>query len=161
MADYTVEISSTEGLKNLEKQFEAMVEKALDKMAEECKTDADTSYQMAYGNADDITTSVTMTVDSEKHHREVNAIGEEVAFVEFGTGVTYNSGSPYPVPRPEGIVGIGEYGYGMGKMPEWSYTREGTGETVTTQGIPASKSLINAFNRVEADLGKICDEVFK
>ena len=51
----------------------------------------------------------------------IQANGKDVAFVEFGAGVRFGNG--YPGERPEGIVGIGEYGKKKGRNPKgWWYT---------------------------------------
>ena len=65
------------------------------------------------------------------------AAGNAVAFIEFGTGVYHNPSEPYPNPRPNGIVGIGEYGKGYGKRQAWGYRDEG-GNLVITHGNPAA-----------------------
>ena len=65
------------------------------------------------------------------------AEGKAVAFIEFGAGVYYNPGEPYPNPRPSGIVGIGQYGKGHGKRKAWGF-RDESGEMVITHGNPAA-----------------------
>lgn len=60
-------------------------------------------------------------------HAAVVARGDAVAFIEFGTGVVYNGpgNGVYPQERPEGIVGIGEYGKGHGASNYgWYYRGE-------------------------------------
>lgn len=68
----------------------------------------------------------TVKVHSEK--RKYGAIiiasGKPVCFIEFGTGVYYNGSGSYPLPLPEGVVGIGEYGKGQGKKDWWVYKGE-------------------------------------
>lgn len=70
----------------------------------------------------------------------VVANGEQVCFVEFGAGVYYNGDDSYLGERPEGIVGIGEYGEGKGKRPFWVYVDD-DGEKHYTQGTPANNTL--------------------
>ena len=67
----------------------------------------------------------------------IKAEGNAVLFIEFGAGVYHNHGEPYPNPRPEGVVGIGEYGKGLGKRQAWGYKDE-DGELVITHGNPAA-----------------------
>ena len=51
----------------------------------------------------------------------ITAKGDAVCFIEFGAGVYHNTAEPYPNPRPEGVVGIGEYGKGYGKRKAWGF----------------------------------------
>lgn len=65
--------------------------------------------------------------DEVDGHAAVVARGDAVAFIEFGTGVVYNGpgNGVYPQERPEGIVGIGEYGEGHGASNYgWYYKGE-------------------------------------
>ena len=87
------------------------------------------------------------------------AQGKEVAFWEFGTGVYYNPTDPYPIPRPAGVKGIGEYGKGYGKRRAWAYKEE-SGERVVTRGIPASKSMWEGYKSMRDRIGEIAREVF-
>ena len=87
------------------------------------------------------------------------AEGHAVAFIEFGAGVYHNSGEPYPDPRPEGIVGIGEYGKGYGKRQAWGFT-DGSGELVITHGNPAAMPMWYASEEMRSKILKIAKEVF-
>ena len=96
------------------------------------------------------------------------ARGNAVAFIEFGTGVTHNTGEPYPLPRPDGIVGIGEYGEGKGKRKAWGYTGDpGTnGELksngiVITRGNPAAMPMWYAAEEIRNSISRIVKEVFE
>ena len=95
------------------------------------------------------------------------ASGEAVAFIEFGTGVYHNTSEPYPNPRPEGVVGIGEYGKGRGKRRAWFYKGEaGTnGEqqkngVVKTRGNPAAMPMWYATEDMKNSILRIAREVF-
>lgn len=97
----------------------------------------------------------------------VVAKGDAVAFIEFGTGVYHNSGEPYPLPRPEGIVGIGEYGDGKGKRRAWFYHGDAgsSGEVqpsgvVKTRGNPAAMPLWYASEEMKNSILQIAREVF-
>ena len=87
------------------------------------------------------------------------AEGKAVAFIEFGSGVYHNPGEPYPNPRPDGIVGIGEYGKGLGKRQAWGYTDE-TGELVITHGNPAAMPMWYASEEMRNAIVKTFKEVF-
>ena len=87
------------------------------------------------------------------------AEGHAVAFIEFGAGVYHNTGEPYPNPRPEGIVGIGEYGKGYGKRQAWGF-RDESGELVITRGNPAAMPMWYASEEMRSKIQKIAQEVF-
>ena len=87
------------------------------------------------------------------------AEGKAVAFIEFGAGVYYNPGEPYPEPRPAGIVGIGEYGKGQGKRQAWGYLDE-SGALVITRGNPAAMPMWYASEEMRSAIVKTFKEVF-
>ena len=87
------------------------------------------------------------------------AEGKAVAFIEFGAGVYHNPGEPYPNPRPSGIVGIGEYGKGLGKRPAWGFKDE-SGELVITRGNPAAMPMWYASEEMRSNILRIAKEVF-
>lgn len=95
------------------------------------------------------------------------AEGNAVAFIEFGSGVYHNGSEPYPNPRPEGIVGIGEYGKGKGKRKAWYYKGEpgSNGEmqkngVVKTRGNPAAMPMWYATEEMRRSILQIAREVF-
>ena len=87
------------------------------------------------------------------------AEGHAVAFIEFGSGVYHNPSEPYPDPRPEGIVGIGEYGKGYGKRQAWGFKDE-SGEVVITRGNPAAMPMWYASEEMRNAIKKKFVEVF-
>ncbi len=109
----------------------------------------------------------TVTLDKTPNGYAIVAEGKAVAFIEFGTGVYYNSGEPYPQPRPAGIVGIGEYGKGKGKRRAWYYKGEAgsNGEmqkngVVKTRGNPAAMPLWYATEEMRRSILQVVTEVF-
>jgi hypothetical protein len=88
------------------------------------------------------------------------AEGKAVAFIEFGAGVYHNPSEPYPNPRPSGIVGIGEYGKGMGKRKAWGFKDEND-ELVITRGNPAAMPMWYASEEIKNSVLKVVREVFK
>lgn len=110
----------------------------------------------------------SVDIESIENGYSIVAKGQAVAFIEFGTGVYHNTSEPYPLPRPEGVVGIGEYGQGKGKRKAWYYKGEpGTnGETQTsgvvkTRGNPASMPLWYASEEIRRSILQIAREVFQ
>ena len=101
----------------------------------------------------------SVTLKTVKNGYAIVAEGHAVAFIEFGAGVYHNSGEPYPNPRPEGIVGIGEYGKGYGKRQAWGFKDE-SGELVITHGNPAAMPMWYASEEMRSKILKIAKEVF-
>ena len=87
------------------------------------------------------------------------AKGHAVFFIEFGAGVYHNTGEPYPDLRPEGVVGIGEYGKGYGKRQAWGFEDE-SGELVITHGNPAAMPMWYASEEMRNNILKIAKGVF-
>lgn len=111
---------------------------------------------------------VTVSLDKTAKGYAIVAKGQAVAFIEFGSGVYHNTGEPYPLPRPDGVVGIGEYGQGKGKRKAWYYKGEpGTnGElqsngVVKTRGNPAAMPMWYATEEMRRSILQIAREVFK
>ena len=101
----------------------------------------------------------SVSLETVSNGYAIVAEGHAVAFIEFGAGVYHNSGEPYPDPRPEGIVGIGEYGKGHGKRQAWGFKDE-SGELVITHGNPAAMPLWYASEEMRSKILKIAREVF-
>ena len=102
---------------------------------------------------------VSVRLDDGGNEYVIVAEGEAVAFIEFGAGVYHNTSEPYPNPRPEGIVGIGEYGKGYGKRKAWGYKNE-SDELVITRGNPAAMPMWYASEEMRNSVTKLVKEVF-
>ena len=89
----------------------------------------------------------------------IKAEGKAVAFIEFGAGVYHNPGEPYPNSRPSGIVGIGEYGKGLGKRQAWGF-KDDSGELVITHGNPAAMPMWYASEEIKKSVSRVVREVF-
>ena len=107
----------------------------------------------------DGTNDVSVSLETSKNGYAIVAQGQAVAFIEFGAGVYHNTGEPYPNPRPEGIVGIGEYGKGMGKRKAWGYKNENN-ELVITHGNPAAMPMWYASEEMKNSILRVAREVF-
>jgi hypothetical protein len=107
----------------------------------------------------DGTNDVSVTWDETNKGCVIVAEGQAVAFIEFGAGVYYNGSEPYPNPRPQGIVGIGEYGKGMGKRRAWGYKNEND-ELVITRGNPAAMPMWYASEEIKKSVLRVAKEVF-
>jgi hypothetical protein len=112
---------------------------------------------------------VEVTAEPTENGYKVVASGNAVAFIEFGTGVYYNADASYPIKKPSGIVGIGEYGKGQGKKDKWQYIGEkGTNgvlssdnKVVTTHGNPAQMPMYHAMIAMQSEVDRIVREAFK
>ena len=107
----------------------------------------------------DGTNDVSVSLETSKNGYAIVAKGQAVAFIEFGAGVYHNTGEPYPNPRPEGIVGIGEYGKGKGKQKAWGYKNEND-EVVITRGNPAAMPMWYASEEMKNSILRVAKEVF-
>lgn len=102
---------------------------------------------------------VEVTVDAVSNGYCIKAEGKAVAFIEFGAGVYYNPTEPYPNPRPNGIVGIGEYGEGYGKRQAWGF-KDDSGELHITHGNPAAMPMWHASKEMRNSIQEIARRVF-
>ena len=107
----------------------------------------------------DGTNDVSVRLDETANGYVIVAEGQAVAFIEFGAGVYHNGSEPYPNPRPDGIVGIGEYGKGYGKRKAWGYLDENN-ELVITRGNPAAMPMWYASEEIKNAVLKVVREVF-
>lgn len=107
----------------------------------------------------DGTNDVSVRLDTSNNGYVIVAEGQAVAFIEFGAGVYHNTSEPYPNPRPNGIVGIGEYGQGKGKQKAWGYKDEND-ELVITRGNPAAMPMWYASEEIKNSVTRVVKEVF-
>lgn len=123
-----------------------------------------------YDGANDVKLSSEEKVEDGRYIFTINADGQAVCFIEFGAGVYYNSGQ-YPGEKPEGVVGIGEYGKGKGNQNYWAYYGEpGSNgwvvsgkkgrEVVITHGNPAAMPMYYASSEMQQQVLSIAKEVF-
>lgn len=139
-------------------------ENALKKKGEElCKRLADIGEQEAFtgfmaATANGEQDPVQVHSEPIENGYKIVAEGEEVCFIEFGAGVHYNGAEPYPLPRPEGIVGIGQYGKGLGRNDYWFYSDESGSHF--THGTPAAMPMYNATKEILESIPQIANEVF-
>lgn len=103
---------------------------------------------------------VSLDVEFEDGKWTITAAGQAVCFIEFGSGVYYNPGEPYPNPRPSGIVPIGEYGQGKGKRRGWVFYDNGDNK-VFTRGNPASMPMYYATEEMKREIERVAKEVFE
>lgn len=143
-------------LKQYKQDFLKREEKLLERLAEIGLKEASVRFTTAmYDGVND----VSVHLDAIGNGYAIVADGKAVAFIEFGAGVYHNTSEPYPNPRPDGIVGIGEYGKGHGKRKAWGYKNEND-ELVITRGNPAVMPMWYASEEIKNSLLKVVREVF-
>ena len=143
-------------LKSFRKSIDQKKDKLLEELGKIGVKEASVRFTTAmYDGVNDS----NVTLKSSKNGYTIVAEGKAVAFIEFGAGVYHNSGEPYPDPRPDGIVGIGEYGKGYGKRQAWGYRNE-SGELTITHGNPAAMPMWYASEEMRSKIEKIFKEVF-
>ena len=107
-------------------------------------------------------TDIDVTFNVRDNVATITAQGEAIAFIEFGAGKYHNGAESYPLPRPSGIVGIGDYGKGHGKRDAWGYYRNGNrDDLVITHGNPPAQAFYEAELEIAQKVYDIVREVFK
>lgn len=104
------------------------------------------------------TPEINVTVEPIENGYAVVAEGREVLFVEFGAGVYYNGSEAYPGERPEGVVGIGQYGRGYGNRDAWAFD-DGGGKVITRGNMPAA-AMYWASEDIKRNIEQVAKEVF-
>lgn len=143
-------------LKAYKSEFERKCDEVVSRLVQYGRDVAENRFLLAqYDGEKDI--SVTIRKDGTKY--VIVANGYAVAFIEFGAGVHYNgTNGSYPLQKPPGIVGIGEYGFGYGKRDSWSFQQGNV--WVTTYGNPAYMPMYFASVEVRARIQDAIREVF-
>ena len=143
-------------LKSYRDSIEAKTNKLLEELAYIGVKEASIRFTTAiYDGVNDS----SVTLDPIENGYCIVAEGRAVAFIEFGAGVYHNPGEPYPNSRPDGIVGIGEYGKGYGKRQAWGFRNE-DGELVITRGTPAAMPMWYASEEMRNAIKSKFLEVF-
>lgn len=124
-----------------------------------------------YDGTNDVQVMTEESADGDNYVFKIIASGQVVCFIEFGAGVYYNTAA-YPLPKPEGVVGIGEYGSHKGKQNYWGYYGDNPGSNgwviqnskgrsvVITHGNPAAMPMYYATSEMRQRIVAIAKEVF-
>ena len=102
---------------------------------------------------------VTVRIEKSETGYRLIAEGSSVAFIEFGSGIVENpsGNASYPLKRPDGIVGIGEYGKGHGATGEkWYYAHN-----KFTYGNPPAMAMYYAEAEMLKEVMNIARSVLK
>lgn len=148
--------SAIKELKAYKAEFGHKCDLVVQKLVEYGRQTAEERFAFAqYDGEKDITVKIV----KEGTKYMIVANGWAVAFIEFGAGVHYNGpDGHYPLPKPEGIVGIGEYGFKMGRNDSWTY-QEGN-VRVVSYGNPAAMPMYFASVEMRQRLQDAVREVF-
>lgn len=95
-----------------------------------------------------------------EHELVVRAHGESIAFVEFGSGIHFNTPvgtSPHPLGGELGMT-IGSYGKGQGAKDFWYYNKNGQG--VRTYGQPSVPAMYEASKAMRLAIEEKAKEIF-
>jgi hypothetical protein len=85
--------------------------------------------------------------------------GEDIAFIEFGSGIVYNgNGSPHPKGEELGFT-IGSYGYHQGKRGHWYYDDK-NGQRTLSIGTKAAMPMYNAEMQMLEKIKEVAQEVY-
>ena len=145
-------------LKAYKSQVESKCDEVARRVTEHGRDEAEKGFMIAQYDGP---RQIEVSTDKLDNTHRVIAKGHAVAFIEFGAGVHYNgSSSNYPLPKPEGIVGIGEYGYKQGRNDSWTFRDGETGDFVTTHGNPAQMPMYHASVQMRQHIEEAAREVF-
>lgn len=165
--------SIDEALKELTRYKQEVIEKTKllrEKIAQRLNDEVDTRFALAIsdtiishgGTVTGVTSQVDVSVVNRNSVSVVIARGEDVVWIEFGSGVFYNGSvgtSPHPKGSELGFV-IGGYGEGHGNRKVWGYTDE-NGNLILTHGTPASMPMANSVSTIRNEIVSIAKEVFR
>lgn len=138
----------------------------LQKLAEAGLTVAQAQFRTAqYDGVNDVVVKVEVL---DKNRVAVVANGQAVAFIEFGTGISY----PKEHPKAQQMGAVrGSFGQGKGNNESWTYYGEtGTdgvairdsdkGTVVRTKGNPPARAMYYASQEMIGKITQIAEEVF-
>lgn len=111
----------------------------------------------------DIVPHVELGGSQGKYTIKLIISGSDVAFVEFGTGITFNGSagsSPHPKGAEMGML-IGEYGKKKGAKPTgWFFTNQ-YGDVEHTYGIPMQAPLFFTSKELKEKIESIAQKSFR
>jgi len=161
----TIKVSNVDkvimGLKNYSNQLPQKIDELLQRLAMIGATRARVDFTAAmYAGTND----VEISVDKVKNGYRINASGQAVLFIEFGTGII----NPEHPLSPEFGFSHGTYGQGKGANPNgWVYVGEqgNAGQPIRegvykTMGNPPARAMYNAATDVRKEIYNIAKEVF-
>lgn len=125
----------------------------------------ETINEHKYGRGDsdfnDMHTYVWLEESGTKVKATLVLAGKDVAFIEFGAGISYNGegGSPHPYGQSLGML-IGSYGKGHGLEESWVYFDRDSGQYKTSYGTEAAMPMYYADQKIIKSFFSAAQEVF-
>jgi len=113
-------------------------------------------------NGNDLNTYIWLDENDSKVTATLVLAGRDVAFVEFGAGIHYNTPvgtSPHPKGGELGLT-IGSYGQGKGANDYWFYYDQDLGRVRFTYGTSAAKPMSSADEEIRNQFISVAREVF-
>ena len=153
-------VSSIDNAMKELKAYKYSLEQKKDKLLEELANIGLAEATLRFtGAMYDRETHTDIEVRSQVNGYVIVASGKDVAFIEFGAGVYYNSDATYKGKKPDEISAIGTYGKGYGSRNVWGYP-DGNGGIKLTHGNPAAMPMWYASEEMRNSIAKIFKEVF-
>jgi hypothetical protein len=150
-------------IRKLKAKVEAYPEKLLNAIVDDAARKAEEGFAGAtYTGKND----VRVTTEVNNNEAVIKASGENVAFIEFGTGVAYEE---HPYGASMGLT-HGSYGKGKGNNPKgWvfkgepgnAYTKELKDGVYWTKGQPPARAMYEAGKLIKEETAMIAKEVWK
>ena len=152
--------SINQAIKELEKYKRDLDNKArivVERLASLGATNASLGFARAVTSENDVQVTVEWV---NSNTMRIRATGEEVLFIEFGTGITYGYGHPMAQ----------ELGYGPGTYPTklakgkwdnpngWWYSKDGNPKH--TYGNPPNAVMYDTMKMIEREAERVVKEVF-
>ena len=113
-------------------------------------------------NGSDLQSYVWLTYEGNFAMATLVLAGKDVAFIEFGSGIHYNTSagsSMHPKGQDLGMT-IGSYGQGKGQFDSWVYFDEELGRYKTSHGTGATMPVYGAYESIKDKFYSIAKEVF-
>ena len=161
LSDLRGAIDTIKSMKNKIKKLD----KEIDTIASQSVVNMNNKFKTAiYDGVNDVTCSKTKIPNGYM----VEASGDSVLFIEFGTGITYPN--THPDSNTFGMF-RGSYGKGKGKLSEWYYygnagtngeyvlTSPTKGDLYTTRGSPANMPVYLTSEEVKLSFSKLKGEL--
>lgn len=122
--------------------------------------------QAQYDGENDVTVTGPKWVDNNRI--AIYAVGDAVAFIEFGTGIVYSE--QHPLSNELGLQ-RGTYGKGKGNQNTWGYYGEkgsnaeylkttDKGDLFLTRGNPPNRPMYDAGKNIQQQILSIVKQVF-
>lgn len=166
--------SASKEMENLQKKIDEGCETLVSLLAEIGMQDAQVNFDKAIYAGDNPEVSVYTIADKTPSGfiATVRASGENVGFIEFGTGILQPMPSPEAIQDYETVIPAhGTYGKGKAMNPKgWAYyggpgNAPGTYEVKPgvsrTIGNPANSCMHNAYLKVQEEIARCVKEAFK